>query len=100
MSPAHTPGPWEAETDGHRPFIWGPLDAGDANRLGVVATAAKMSAEYHWPWQANAHLIAAAPTMYAYIATLAELGDENAQVLIDEINAPYQAHTPGRTTDA
>lgn len=79
----HTPGPW---------FLR-PRDSADslydiANKLpdgGMwhVASCNRLRDEV----EANARLIAAAPTMYAYVEGRADAGDSQARALLENIHA-------------
>lgn len=83
-----TPGPWVATDKRHTPRndmivetdkINGPL-APNNWRIASVAAANDRG-------EANAHLIAASPTMADYIRRCAEAGDDEARTIWESINA-------------
>lgn len=81
MSPAprqHTPGPWDVEPKGSRHFVDGAdgLTVAYLDRAGVRERA---------EIEANARLIAAAPTMFDYLTLLALRGDNEAHEIIKKI---------------
>lgn len=91
MSAAHTPGPWLHDTNGHP----GP-DVRAASGRAVAATwmVCKNVPKTTEGFQArqdedraNARLIAAAPTMYEYIALSASNGCAEARKIMEAINA-------------
>ena len=69
MAGQHTPGPWEA----CQPYDYGDFDGesrlvcGDDMRIAVVHWHPHLNAEM---WDANAHLIAAAPELLEALETL------------------------------
>ena len=92
MKMKHTPGPW----------IYGPETGPDCTRIDAEngrVIAAVRSCEitsweqsrpiYSWSEEgaANARLIAAAPTMYEYIASSASNGCAEARKIMEAINA-------------
>lgn len=80
----HTPGPWSVRCDPSHydsaTDIYGP----DGNR--IAQTCGQTSAEWI-PMEANARLIAAAPTMCDYIAKRAAAGDIEAKEILGVIDA-------------
>lgn len=69
-----TPGPWRVVLDGR--FI---MDGGT-----YVAEVLKRKVSIE-EMEANANLIAAAPSMYEYIESSASAGDPTAQIIIDSV---------------
>lgn len=69
----HTPGPWTVE---HHGGPWHIFGAGDT-RVGTYGTSVPAITEAEWATsQANAHLIAAAPELYAALQAVdAEVRD-------------------------
>ena len=97
MSPAHTPGPWRVKQTGFTYFrdltILGedwhgeetPIAAALVrNALHPYGRADKARSEI----EANARLIAAAPTMFDYLTMLAFRGDNEAHEIISKITGP------------
>lgn len=90
----HTPGPWRVE-EGER-LIWGNCQD-DAPRISggyPVAEARTKWQSGNWAKrpdadeaQANARLVAAAPTMFSYVQERAEEGDPKAIAIMEKINA-------------
>ena len=76
--PAHTPGPWDVEPKGSRHFVDGAdgLTVAYLDRAGVRERS---------EIEANARLIAAAPTMFDYLTLLALRGDNEAHEIIKKI---------------
>ena len=72
MKTQHTPGPWTVDNQ----YIHGP----DGIRFLAVAGDGA--------GQANARLIAAAPTMFDYLTLLALRGDNEAHEIIKKITGP------------
>ena len=66
----HTPGPWRTEPAPHR------------SHWILGATSVALTTE---PNEANARLIAAAPTMFDYLTLLALRGDNEAHEIIKKI---------------
>ena len=84
MNPAprqHTPGPWDVEPKGSRHFVDGPdgLTVAYLDRAGVRERA---------EIEANARLIAAAPTMFDYLTLLASRGNDEAHEIIKKVTGP------------
>ena len=84
MKPAprqHTPGPWDVEPKGSRHFVDGAdgLTVAYLDRAGVRERA---------EIEANARLIAAAPTMFDYLTLLASRGNDEAHEIIKKITGP------------
>ncbi len=82
---AHTPGPWKVEKElSSRLAEWLiTMDAGDRGRgIAIAETVPATGREL-----ANAHLIAAAPTMYEYILSSASNGCAEAQKILEAIHA-------------
>ena len=80
----HTPGPWRVDADG--------IEVGDPNGFKPFGACGCCDS----PWmraddvetaKADARLIAAAPTMYAYIEQRVAEGDEVARAILGEIHA-------------
>lgn len=80
MTMKHTPGPWTA-TGGYAPTV----KAGDTLLCVPSARADSIGGRQLDELQANAHLIAACPTMYEFIAQKAREGDERAKEIIAAI---------------
>lgn len=85
MTTKHTPGPWE--WDGtvwdydeaqHAPWL---VQSGSDGRNHVLRGSIQANTEE------DARLIAAAPTMYAYIEQRAAEGDEDARTILGVIHA-------------
>lgn len=74
---SHTPGPWRADHKAHCRVLAGEND--------TVATTGCQS-DLIDQWEANACLIAAAPTMFSYIEKRAAAGDVEAVAILEEIN--------------
>lgn len=74
---AHTPGPWHVCGGSHPDKVL----AADSN---LIADCSHPNRPPHFG-EANARLIAAAPTMYSYIAKKAAEGDSDAKDIIDSI---------------
>ena len=74
----HTPGPWDVEPKGSRHFVDGAdgLTVAYLDRAGVRERA---------EIEANALLIAAAPTMFDYLTLLASRGNDEAHEIIEKI---------------
>ena len=83
----HTPGPWAMTADGSGFYVEG----------GNLLVAVAQEVDKHSPdidgymagkeTEANARLIAAAPTMYSYIETKALNGDDEAKQILEAIHA-------------
>lgn len=86
---AHTPGPWRAELRPSRMWhIYGePLRNSTGDRGAVAFTAATYSDAGRAKSEANARLIAASPTMFAYVQRRANDGDADAAAIVEAINA-------------
>lgn len=90
MSSKHTPGPWEVSHGGHGSphgfvideyFVLNRTVADDvAIAADIVDPATQM------PSEANARLIAAAPTMYDFVQHAADHGDANAKAILEAIH--------------
>ena len=84
---AHTPAPWLIEWnaaqggDGH--YITDSTDMGELSRIAAVLFHDDADGET----RANAHLIAASPTMYDYLVERAQSGDARAASIVEAINA-------------
>ena len=95
---AHTPGPWSLTTV--------PTSAGSCHQIGpfptrrpdgaptfacVYADGIRIGIDDGLPraieLAANAHLIAASPTMYDYLVERAQSGDARAASIVEAINA-------------
>jgi hypothetical protein len=72
----HTPGPWNFDKDDLGTWI---------NSYTHPEPIAKMGSSSNFPIEANAKLIAAAPTMYNYILSKANAGDAEAKEIIKTI---------------
>ena len=79
MSAEHTPGPWQSI--GSTGSVW----CGEVFVASVYGDDPDCKPDARM--KANGRLIAAAPTMYAFIEKKAEDGDEEAQKLIGAIHA-------------
>ncbi len=85
MSAKHTPGPWKFGKElGARNGEWlVSFDAGSKGRgIAIAETRTGPGSE-----EANARLIAAAPTMYEYIASSASNGCASALKILEAIHA-------------
>ena len=81
---AHTPGPWMAK----KATVRGEVNewyVADDEGVAVIASCVTDTAGE--PSEANARLIAAAPTMYEYIASSASNGCAEARKIMEAINA-------------
>lgn len=76
MKQTFTPGPWETSSNAKGQWDVCMEDAGD-----MIADLSGCDNQ-----EANARLIAAAPTMYSYVATQAANGDTNALAILESIN--------------
>ena len=78
MKTQHTPGPWDVEPKGSRHFVDGAdgLTVAYLDRVGVRERA---------EIEANALLIASAPTMFDYLTLLALRGDNEAHEILKKI---------------
>jgi hypothetical protein len=77
----HTPGPWRIGDAGKT--VFGPkTDAPSPVTIASIAPSSRTTPEEK---QANAQLIAAAPTMYNYLSLLASRGDNEAHEIIKSI---------------
>ena len=87
MTTKHTPGPWYVGSgtyEGRNIYSTASVTDGEGfTYQPVVATAEDEVA----CWDANARLIAAAPTMYEYIASSASNGCAEARKIMEAINA-------------
>ena len=82
MADAHTPGPWIA----NGLFVHAPGQYGSGGHGYCIASCnVEPAAESEAVDAANARLIAAAPTMAAYIALQAEMGDAEAVKIMEAI---------------
>ena len=81
MKTQHTPGPWDVEPKGSRHFVDGAdgLTVAYLDRAGVRERA---------EIEANACLIASAPTMFDYLTLLASRGNDEAHEIIKKITGP------------
>lgn len=84
IPPQHTPGPWEAlptvPSDGFDCWTIQAADGELAWSKGYQNEAVR---------QANARLIAAAPTLYEYASRRAAVGDNEAARILESINAGF-----------
>ena len=84
----HTPGPWKwssgYETIDGRP-TWSLV--GETDGYGILSCDGEENSPQGMNDEANARLIAAAPTMYDYIRKCAEAGDSEAMNLLESIHA-------------
>ena len=81
----HTPGPW-AVVGNRTKYVEARLISGLIQE--VAACGPTMADEgYGQQQEANARLIAAAPTMHEYIAKRADAGDNEAKQILESINA-------------
>ena len=78
----HTPGPWEARGYYDEDYVT-TVDGPDNFRVARTDTIARKRETK----EANARLIAAAPRMLACVERFAVLGDEEAQLIMESINA-------------
>lgn len=86
----HTPGPWTFGSFSYGPYQW-EITNTNLQAIAVVWTKAKMATqpftiEPTAEGEANARLIAAAPTMYVYLANKAGSGDTEAQAILEVIH--------------
>ena len=77
---AHTPGPWA-----YRPSNNGHFIAGTGENSGYLAEVRQCRSKQDI--RADARLIAAAPTMYEYVASSASNGCAEARKIMEAINA-------------
>ena len=88
MTTKHTPGPWYVGSgtyEGRNIYSTASVTDGEGfTYQPVVATAEDDGVAC---WDANARLIAAAPTMYEYIASSASNGCAEARKIMEAINA-------------
>lgn len=77
----HTPGPWHISRDRDNTAV----HCGDFDFVPAKYIYANAATELE-EWQANARLIAAAPTMHDYIAKRAAAGDAEAAQILGGIN--------------
>ena len=84
---AHTPGPWliewNAAQGGEGHYITDSKDMVELSRIAAVLFHDDADGET----RANAHLIAASPTMYDYLVERAQSGDARAASIVEAINA-------------
>ena len=84
---AHTPAPWliewNAAQGGEGHYITDSKDMGELSRIAAVLFHDDADGET----RANAHLIAASPTMYDYLVERAQSGDARAASIVEAINA-------------
>lgn len=92
----YTPGPWfwhEPINPNRRDFgvtavrQYNP-SKGAVRRIAWVGNASNAIASNHDEVRANARLIAASPTLYAYVARKASEGDVEATKIVESIHAP------------
>jgi hypothetical protein len=77
-----TKGPWTIRGRGHAGNGADIIIGADKN---YVAQTGQWSPQYKAEQRANAHLIAASPTMFEYIKSKADSGDTEASKIISEI---------------
>lgn len=89
----HTPGPWHVEDDGFGHLSVRSGNARDIGRGTVLYIASEVGGLRRGPnfedrseQQANARLIAAAPTMYDFVQLSADHGDYNAKAILEAIH--------------
>ena len=84
---AHTPAPWLIEWNvaqgGEGHYITDSKDMAELSRIAAVLFHDDADGET----RANAHLIAASPTMYDYLVERAQSGDARAASIVEAINA-------------
>ena len=82
-----TPGPWliewNAAQGGEGHYITDSKDMVELSRIAAVLFHDDADGET----RANAHLIAASPTMYDYLVECAQSGDARAASIVEAINA-------------
>ena len=81
---AHTPGPWSIPGQPDKICAEGFTRNGAAKAIATAHTPSWMAGSEPW---ANAHLIAAAPTMADYVKRKADDGCEEAASIWEQINA-------------
>ena len=86
----HTPGPWLVSLDGFARKGWAACPtvyACDSDLRYIAFCNDDMTVGEPTDNEANARLIAAAPTMHEYIAKRADAGDNEAKQILESINA-------------
>ena len=87
MKNISTPGPWliewNAAQGGEGHYITDSKDMVELSRIAAVLFHDDADGET----RANAHLIAASPTMYDYLVERAQSGDARAASIVEAINA-------------
>ena len=81
----HTPGPW-AVVGNRTKYVEARLISGLIQEVAACGPTAADEG-YGQQQEANARLIAAAPTMHEYIAKRADAGDNEAKQILESINA-------------
>lgn len=81
----HTPGPW-AVVGNRTKYVEARLISGLIQEVAACGPTAADKG-YGPQQEANARLIAAAPTMHEYIAKRADAGDNEAKQILESINA-------------
>lgn len=71
----------------HSPGPWTFIDSEDEYEVGFHAEGQPLQWRVDITAPANARLIAASPTLYAYVAKRAEAGDQEASQIVEAINA-------------
>ena len=80
----HTPGPWSAV-----PYINGKIALEDDQGQGTIALVDTVhTIKDPREQEANARLIASAPTMFDYLTLLASRGNDEAHEIIKKITGP------------
>ena len=80
--PKHTPGPWFAKRAGDGGYFEWYVGRDGENRSIAEDIADPMTRD---PSEANAHLIAAAPTLYEFAQAKARGGDLTAKAMLDSL---------------
>ena len=86
MQTQHTPGPWFI-TGGATRYIEARIGDGLIQEVAACGPTMADVRGYDQQQEANARLIAAAPTMHEYIAKRADAGDNEAKQILESINA-------------
>ena len=88
MTTKHTPGPWYVGSGTHEGRnIYSVASVTDDEGFTYQPIVASAEDDGIKCWDANARLIAAAPTMYEYIASSASNGCAEARKIMEAINA-------------
>lgn len=88
MSTKHTPGPWSPDSDEDGDYISPEADLSvGVCEIMPIDRGGEKDFFHGAVTRANARLIAASPTMYAYIESRAKAGDQEAASILERIHA-------------